>query len=468
MKELEKDKAEKLYYLIPQVQNRILEFCGCSGAANSCSARFLVGNGHTVLGYGIPEKKDIRETTQIAQILEQGIDVFRSMWDRKYLVASLDLDYHNEDFADEAFYHPEAAFEKLEPVFNSISGISQSYGIKYLAVMTGQGYHFSWKISQDSPLHKELENLANWPPSLLAKYEYDHPFTPETIPPAKGKAHSGLGILLEFLTFKIIRECGSTNTIPVMFTGLTVGNSNVGRESISVDLSAYGDPLYLRYFRCAFSLYHKFDSTASIGTLVCLPRFKESLGEMLENRKNLVQAAKLAENMGAAIPDSTSCSGRLLEEYRSSPLHQVHLNYYSGWHDEPRDWGSLYDRLNLSLFPPCIARPLSYPNDALLKPPNIQNVTRVLISQGWHPRSVAGLIRSKYERDYHWGINWILYDGANRADFYVRNFYAMAITGVDDLRDFNCVSHQEKGYCPQPWCGHNLADYREKLQKILS
>jgi len=463
----DRETAEKLYYLSPHVRSRIMEFCGCSGEGSGCTARFLVGNGHTVLGYGIPGKEDIRETAQMGQILDEGRDIFRSLWDREYLMASLDLDYQNEDYADEAFYNPGAAFGKLEPVFACIGRILRGYGVGYLAVMTGQGYHLSWKISQDSLVHEKLENLAGWPPSLLAKYRHDHPLTPETIPLAKGKAHSGLGMLLEFLTFKILAECSAMAGIPVVFTGLPVGNQNVGRESISVDLSAHGDPLYLRYFRCAFSLYHKFDGSAGVGPLICLPRFEEPLAEMLERRKSLLEAARLAARTAAAIPDSTAGSTRILEEYLSSPLRQIHEHFYSGWHDDPRDWGLLYDRLNLSEFSPCVARPLSYPNDALLKPANIQNVTRVLVSQGWHPRSVAGLIRSRYERDHHWGINWMLYDAANRADFYVRSFYAMAAVGVDDLRDFNCVSHQEKGYCPQPWCGHNLADYRDRLKEIL-
>lgn len=467
MTELEQNKAQKLYYMLPQVRDRIQEFCGCSGAPDSCTARYLVGNGHTLQGYGLPEQEDIREPLQLGQILERGVNIFRSFWDKECLIAGIDLDYHNEDYPDEAFYHPEAAFGKLEPVYECIRRTLQRYDIKHLVVMTGKGYHFFWKISEKSLLHGRLEELAAWPVSLLSKYQYDHPFTPETTPLKKGKAHSGLGMMLEFLTFSIMKECGSKAEIPSMFTGLTVGNSNVGRESISIDLSAYADPLYLRYFRCPFSLYHKYESANHMGNLACLIRSEEPLEEMLQKRKDLAQAAKMAKAATAVIPDSTSGSAILLEDYLSSPLRKVHLGYYSGWHDEPRDWGSLYDRLDLSQFSPCTARPLMYPNNALLKPPNIQNVARVLISQGWHPRSAAGLIRSKYERDYNWGRNWMLYDAANRADFFVRNFYAMAATGVDDLRDFNCVSHQEKGYCPQPWCGFNLADYRDRLKEIL-
>jgi hypothetical protein len=43
-----------------------------------------------------------------------------------------------------------------------------------------------------------------------------------------------------------------------------------------------------------------------------------------------------------------------------------------------------------------------------------------LWEKGWHPRSIAGLIRSKFERDYGWGAYWYRYDAAARADFYVR------------------------------------------------
>jgi hypothetical protein len=47
--------------------------------------------------------------------------------------------------------------------------------------------------------------------------------------------------------------------------------------------------------------------------------------------------------------------------------------------------------------------------------------------KGWHPRSIAGLIRSKFERDHGWGDYWYRYDAAARADFYVR------VLGGEDL-----------------------------------
>jgi hypothetical protein len=99
----------------------------------------------------------------------------------------------------------------------------------------------------------------------------------------------------------------------------------------------------------------------------------------------------------------------------------------------------------------------------LLKPAGIQHVVRMFLADGWHPRHIAGLIRSKYERNFGWGDQWYLYDAATRADFYVRLFSGMMITGVDELVDFDCLSTQQKGYCGTAECNVNLEGYRRRL-----
>jgi hypothetical protein len=79
---------------------------------------------------------------------------------------------------------------------------------------------------------------------------------------------------------------------------------------------------------------------------------------------------------------------------------------------------------------------LTHPNDALLKPVGIRHVVRELMALGWHPRHIAGLIRSKYERDYGWGDSFYHYDAAARADFYTRLFAGLIAAGLDNLSDF--------------------------------
>jgi len=95
-------------------------------------------------------------------------------------------------------------------------------------------------------------------------------------------------------------------------------------------------------------------------------------------------------------------------------------------------------------------------------------VARVLASKGSHPRSVASLVRSKFERDHGWGVGWLNCDAATWADFYLRAFSGLVHAGLDDLRDFNCISHQEKGFCPKPWCGFSLSSYQEGLLNAAS
>jgi len=86
-----------------------------------------------------------------------------------------------------------------------------------------------------------------------------------------------------------------------------------------------------------------------------------------------------------------------------------------------------------------------------------------MFALGWHPRHIAGLIRSKYERDYGWGEQWLHYDPGSQADFYVRLFSGFFVAGRDELVDFNCQSNKEKQFCFDLDCSCNLAEFRESL-----
>jgi hypothetical protein len=146
-----------------------------------------------------------------------------------------------------------------------------------------------------------------------------------------------------------------------------------------------------------------------------------------------------------------------------SRLAKYHEFFYSSEHDPPEVWPHTYDRTPLEALPPCARRILEEPNEWLLKPAGIQHVVRVLLAVGWHPRHIAGLIRSKYERDFGWGRLWYTYDAATRADFYVRLFSGLCSVGPDTLVDLNCRSTQEKGYCPAGFCDENLEHFRNQL-----
>jgi hypothetical protein len=63
----------------------------------------------------------------------------------------------------------------------------------------------------------------------------------------------------------------------------------------------------------------------------------------------------------------------------------------------------------------------------------LKHLTHVMRAKGWHPRHIAGLVRSKYERDHGWGRQWYVYDAATRSDFYIRLFAGLMERGSGSL-----------------------------------
>lgn len=178
-------------------------------------------------------------------------------------------------------------------------------------------------------------------------------------------------------------------------------------------------------------------------------------------RRHFRWAAEWAETCGSmSVPISNTGFLNVINEYRRSRLHEFHRHFDATEHDHWTDWHRTYDRFDLRILPPCVSFALQTPNPHLLKPTNIQSLTRTLMHLGWHPKHIAGLVRSKFERNHGWEGGWSKYDAAMRADFYVRLFAAQLWAGLDQNVDHNCVSHAEKGYCLRPWCGYSLGDYR--------
>jgi hypothetical protein len=105
----------------------------------------------------------------------------------------------------------------------------------------------------------------------------------------------------------------------------------------------------------------------------------------------------LARRACVRIPEQSAGTGRLLEDYLGSPLRQFHEFFYAEQHDPKERWHETYHRTSLESLPSCARHLLVWPNDLLLKPAGIQLLTRCLLAEQWHPRHIAGLIRSKFD-----------------------------------------------------------------------
>ncbi len=459
------------FYQDPEVQERIAEYCGGSAREPElCTAEYIVGYGESLQGIPAPEPYVSTPPQGFHDILKQGLDIFRSVWDKTHILGVLDIEYFNLDYPGEVYFDQIKTFRKLEPVYGSIREIFRGYGIEPLTIMTGQGYHFSFQIKSGTKAALMLEDVGNLTGSLEEKYRGKLSKRHRPVSLRYGRAYDGMGRVMEHLVHRIIRETADLTNLPLVITDVAIGSHQHGREGISLDLSCFGDPVYMRDCRCAFSTHQKHkvqrwkvgDAIAD-GTPVqiAIPRKNLALDETISLRRHFRDAAEYAGTVHCLIPDFTVNFKNLINDYLASDLYGFH-RWFDSEQAHPREkWGETYDRMNYRDLPPCVRHPLEAPNDGLLKPTNLQTLTRCLLALGWHPRHIAGLITSRWIEGPDWPADqWKHFDAESRATFYVRTFTGLLAVGLDDLRDHNCVSHQEKGYCVEPFCGYNLADYR--------
>ena len=296
-----------------------------------------------------------------------------------------------------------------------------------------------------------------------------HPPNGRAVPIELARAFAGLGLVMEFLAHRVKQIAAPHTEIPVELTAVEVGPSKYGREMISIDISEYGDPLYSRMVRVPFSVYLKpwqqpwvfdVDVLANLQPLFVVPLQGIDWREGIDVRRDPQLTAELAAHANTTIPDATRGTGKVLDDYKRSKLAKFHEWFYSQEQHPAELWPETYDRQPLEILPACARVALEMPNDLLLRPAFIRRLVRVMLALGWHPRHIAGLICSKYQRDFGW-TQFVNVDPATRADFYTRVFAGLFAAGMDDLVDFNCASAQEQGTCTLSNCGFNLLNFKE-------
>ena len=417
----------------------------------------------------------VKSPRDITYYLDRGMDVSRSLWDKNALIAHIDIEYVNFDFPQEAFNDPMRIFTLQQPVEKAAKRLLSAVGIRPLHMLSGRGHHFVWRIKRDSKAFEQLKELGEVPGHLKDYYRARPGPENITITPEEAAAFSGLGLVMEFTASRIRADAGAAALRPVTLTDIKVGPQQRGRESISIDISEYGDPLSIRIIRIPFSVYlkHKlspegevnFDSLTDNGAIFSIPLEEMSTFDGVSLMRDAGRAMELARHSTTSIPEESVNMLDLIEIYKQSPLSKFHRWFYSQEQLKPEDWPREYDQAPLGFLPDCIKYLINNPNPLLLQPAGIRQLVCALLAIGWHPRRIAGFLRSKYERDYGWGGLWLEYDAATRADFYTRFISGLIIAGGDEAVDFNCVSTKEKQFCfmPEKRCG--LGNYHASLMK---
>ena len=449
------------YYRNPNVRARIHEFLGATKDQEPACEFVAAGDENASPPFPPYSPRALNS------LFDRGLEICRSLWDRDVLIADFDIEYVNFDNPAEAFVDPGRVFAIQQPVVETIEQLLREYGIKPLHVLSGRGHHFVWRIEQSSDEFKKLSALGRGPPSLWELETEVHRPNARPVPTQLSRAFAGLGLAMEFFAHRV-KEIAFTK-VPVELTAVEVGPSQHGREMISIDISEYGDPLYSRMVRVPFSVYLKpwqqpwaFDTDilSNLQPFFVVPLQGIDWREGIAAMRDPQLTVKLAARASSEIPDATPGTGKLLRAYEKSKLAKFHADFYSQEQHPPELWPETYDQQPLEILPACARVALEMPNDLLLRPAFIRRLVRVMLALGWHPRHIAGLICSKYQRDFGW-TQFVNVDPATRADFYTRVFSGLFAVGTDDLVDFNCVSAQEQGTCTLSNCGFNLLNFKE-------
>jgi hypothetical protein len=271
---------------------------------------------------------------------------------------------------------------------------------------------------------------------------------------ARAYAHDGAGRLLEHLAHGMIRRLRGRTDVPVTLADVPVPGRG---PFICLDLTAYADPLFARYARCAFSTNQKAGMMALEGPpfVVVLPRTRCPLSPLLRARRDPEEAARLAEREKTPVPDFAEAAG-WRAAYERGPLGAFHREFDRGPSvHSARAWAD--EDVDLAALPACVRLPLEHPNPLLLMPLYLRCVALGLWGTGWHPRSVARLVCARYRRDFSWDGLWDRVEPCARAEFYVRLFCGQAACGLEDETTFDCASQAARGGCPWSGCGHDLA-----------
>ncbi|RPJ34282.1 MAG: hypothetical protein EHM17_07200 [Verrucomicrobiaceae bacterium] len=396
------------------------------------------------------------------RMLDDGCELARSLEDRVSLLIHLDIEYVNFDDPAAAYVDAPRIFRLQQPLVEAIEACLLAFGIRYLHLVTGQGHHFVWRIPKESAVARAIAELSICTP-------------PDVVTPPADPLFPHLALLMEHFAHLVKRDAAPLCDIPVEITAQHVGPGASGmREMLSIDLSEYGDPLHSRMIRIPYTVYRKpwlsglisrMGIEDQVNEFFTLPLHEMGLSQLLKERHQPAKITALARRAGVNIPLQERGTARLMDDYLRSDLCAFHRSFYAIPQDHPSQWAEGYDMTPLEMLPPCAAHVLTQANDWLLKPSGIQLVTRCLLALGWHPRHIAGLIRSKFANPaYGWGDKWREYDPAMRAEFYVRLFAGQIATGLDRGIDFNCVSQQEKQFCWNP-CGCSLDPFHAGLDE---
>lgn len=442
------------YGLQDAVRARMREFLGDHGDGTPSAAGLAAYGGVRWL-HETDEGPVARPPEAFAEILDEGADLLRSVGDSGGALLVLDVELVSPADPLHAQRDPASSFARLATAHAAAQAVFARHGVDPLVLLTAAGYRYVVRVPVGGRQHETLEALGRadrWGVGFRGRAT------------AAQNAHRAAGRVVEFLAHQIVRDTRDAGGAPVALADVPPA---AGVAYVRVDPTAYADPMAMHFLRVPFAS----DQTVLVtqpGTtrpfLVTLPCPADAdVGGLLAIRTDLQAVGVYARQASARIPDLPE-GASLVEDYRSSELAAFHFEMDLA--PQASEWaGSGAGLFDPESAPPCANTVLRYPSPRLLQPRHLRTVALAMWSVGWHPRSVAALVRARFEEPHEWGTYWRRHDPTQTAEYYVRLFCGSAAAGLDDGR-FTCETQATLGLCPPSGCGYMLGPLFERLRAL--
>ena len=400
--EFRSDTRMSEFYSDPVFKERMLEYIEDSV--------YLVGVGKYLEDEHFQIFKSVRPA-QLDWMLDRSLDGFTSVWQRGCYLIVLDIEYYNPFDYSEVFKDEEGVFGRMEGFCEAVESVLDSYGIEYLKLMTGQGYHYASKIREGTPAFDLIKKYGKCTETTHDKNR--------DVPRDHNLMQDAVGKLMEFLYRKVFE----------IYDGhMRPKDIRLDRSMMVLDLDLWADPLFMRDVRLAFSSHQKHIMNKYVqrmGSDWCaknvpigysIPCAGMPLKEKLSIRRNREKVIELAKRVTVNIPEGDEGWLRMFEDYLRSPLWEFHDTF---------DKGDIFDHdaLDTSLIPEEHANILA--DSTRVRWTAIKEVCDRAFVEGRDPMEVARLFYDLYTTHSQWKIHWVEYDPEMRAKYWVRLFYGM-------------------------------------------
>jgi hypothetical protein len=300
------------------------------------------------------------------------------------------------------------------------------------------------EIERWSPVYNELVRLGwslrpNGTPRCLEQhlinaYQVTDPQDlkrKEQISITDGVVYQMFGRVLEYLSRRVMKETQAQVSLPITFC-------DTEEACLSLDISQYADPVYMRIIRSIFSSWDKHNIIESLSRMVNQPTFLDvirkdrgyenpDLDFLARCARNYDEAIAYEKQFDGTIPRAGENILKLVQEYEQSNLFQFHQEFDQEEHDA--DDG----KYKLAKFDPQLSwevrRWLEDPNPCLLAPTNLQKMIRHLLEKEWHPKHIGGMLAGRYEAEGKgWNEKyWSKYITRTRANFWARIYSGLEL-----------------------------------------